>query len=93
MKKTPTIGRMVIYRPTATDRQSIGGNNENKECPATIVAVWGDTPEAAVNLKVHGDGPNDVWVTSKHCGEGPGTWSWPEIVLSGANGPVATAQS
>jgi len=32
--------------------------------PAMVVAVWGDTPQAAVNLKVMLDGTDNHWVTS-----------------------------
>lgn len=32
--------------------------------PAMVVAVWGSTPESAVNLKVMLDGSDDYWVTS-----------------------------
>jgi hypothetical protein len=32
--------------------------------PAMFVAVWGDTAESAVNLKVMLDGADDYWVTS-----------------------------
>ena len=29
-----------------------------------VVAVWGNTPESVVNLKVMLDGSDDYWVTS-----------------------------
>lgn len=48
--------------------------------PATIVRVWGDTPQAAVNLKVQLDGQDDLWVTSRVCGEQNGMWLWPPFV-------------
>lgn len=32
--------------------------------PAMVVAVWGDTPICAVNLKLMLDGADDYWVTS-----------------------------
>ena len=34
--------------------------------PARIVAVWGDTPESAVDLKCFLDGRDDYWVTFNH---------------------------
>jgi hypothetical protein len=33
-----------------------------------IVAVWGDTPESAVDLKCFLDGRDDYWVTSTTVG-------------------------
>lgn len=33
-------------------------------CPAMVVAVYGSTPESAVNLKVMLDGSDDYWVMS-----------------------------
>ena len=37
---------------------------DGQVCAAMIVAVWGNTPESAVNLKVMLDGADDFWVTS-----------------------------
>ena len=47
--------------------------------PATVVAVWGNTPAAAVNLQVHLDGSDTFWATSRvHSEEGRyGTYIWP----------------
>jgi len=76
----PTIGRTVVYHTTQEDQnffRRIG--NSQDHLPAVIVAVWGDSEESCVNLKVIGDGPNDLWVTSRNQGTEPGQWSWPEI--------------
>jgi len=37
---------------------------EGQVVPAMVVAVWGNTPESAVNLKVMLDGSDDYWVMS-----------------------------
>lgn len=37
--------------------------------PAMIVAVWGDSPDSAVNLKLMLDGTDDYWVTSTNVEE------------------------
>ncbi len=79
----PSIGRIVIYKTTEKEREGLkamGCYNEQKELPAVIVAVWGDTPQAAVNLKVAVDGSiPDLWKTSVNVGENEGSWHWPVI--------------
>lgn len=84
----PSVGRIVVYNPTQKEQAALQtiGCNASKELPAVIVAVWGDQPGSAVNLKVMIDGPHaDVWKTSISCatanetGEYPeGSWHWPE---------------
>ena len=49
---------------------------EGQIVPAMIVAVWGDTPTAAVNLKLFLDGSDDFWVTSTSVGDAPGKYHW-----------------
>lgn len=44
--------------------------------PATIVAVWGDTPESAVNLKLFLDGSDEYWVSSTSVGDQDGRYHW-----------------
>lgn len=44
--------------------------------PAIVVAVWGDTPECAVNLKVFLDGSDDLWVSSTNVGDDEGKYHW-----------------
>ena len=46
--------------------------------PARIVAVWGDTPESAVDLKCFLDGRDDYWVTSTTVGapDHDGKYHW-----------------
>lgn len=80
----PTIGRIVILFLTDEQKQKLGGNHvtapaTSKTAPAMIVAVWGDEPTSAVNLKVMGDSENNIWVTSATQGDQPGQWSWPVI--------------
>jgi len=76
----PTIGRIVVYKTTEDERKLLGllHCNQSKELPAIIVAVWGNTPESVVNLKVMIDGKaDDFWKTSICVGEIEGTWHWP----------------
>lgn len=82
-EQVPSIGRVVHYRldvgPHAGDCR-----------PALIVRVWGEGPDALVNLQVLTDGGNDedeyasgiVWRTSVHrnTDNEPGSWHWPEYV-------------
>lgn len=79
----PSVGRTVIYKTTEKEREglkALGLYNAQKELPAIIVSVWGDTPGSAVNLKVMVDGKmDDLWITSKCVGEVEGTWHWPVI--------------
>lgn len=82
--KIPTIGQSGIYKPTKEELKEIEFGkkgfitNKQKELPAVIVAVWGDTPESAVNLKVMIDGDKpDLWATSVTVGKIMGTWRWP----------------
>jgi hypothetical protein len=44
---------------------------------ATIVRIWGETPQSAVNLQVHMDGNDTFWATSRNFGLEDGEWSWP----------------
>lgn len=44
--------------------------------PMIITRVWGDTPDACVNGTVFLDGPDTLWVTSRHCGDQPGDYDW-----------------
>lgn len=79
----PTIGRVVIYNTTDTDKAKMkaasainGGCNVQDKLPAIIVAVWS---EECVNLKVITDGNLELWVTSSMKGSAPRNWEWPEI--------------
>lgn len=62
------LGQTVLYNMTAEEKEM---NNNADVCPATIVAVWGESEEAAVNLKVHTDGEHDIWVPSATKGDEP----------------------
>jgi len=67
--------------------------------PAIVVAVWGDTPDCAVNLKLMLDGSDDFWVTStsveKEQNEGgvlvhtEGKYHWMEYQKKTASGEIA----
>jgi hypothetical protein len=47
--------------------------------PMMMVAVWGNTPECAVNGKLFLDGSDDYWVTSVSVGDKDGSYHWPQI--------------
>ena len=79
-EQVPSIGRVVHYVLEA-------GPHQGEDRPALIVRVWGDTPNAPVNLCVFVDGSNDyyphqgeepltLWRTSKlrDDNKAPGTW-------------------
>lgn len=73
----PTIGRTVIYNTTERDRKMMEYfGNAPAQLPATVVSVWSDT---CVNLKVHCDGPQDMWKTSVSEGTEEYSWQWPKI--------------
>jgi hypothetical protein len=44
--------------------------------PMVIVAVWGNTPECAINGKLFLDGSDDYWVTSVSVGTENGSYHW-----------------
>jgi hypothetical protein len=86
----PTIGRIVIYNTTQQEQEALTvlGNNTSKQLPAVIVAVWGESEQSAVNLKVMVDGKGaDIWKTSLSASEEKdedgnlkeGSWHWPVI--------------
>jgi hypothetical protein len=63
----PTVGIIVNYHLTEKQKQALSdlGCNKSDVLPAVVVAVWGETPQSAVNLKVMVDGNHpDLWVTS-----------------------------
>ncbi len=76
----PTIGRIVIYRPTDEQRgewKATGACNWHlPELPAIVTCVH-DAMKGYVNLRVFRDGASDAWITSVYPGVVPGTWSWP----------------
>lgn len=71
--------RMDWHRAIKSGAQVHVGNaaEEGSRYPAVVVACWGNTPQAAVNLKVLLDGTDDFWATSVCVGEGPRTFAWP----------------
>lgn len=87
----PAIGCIVHYRLTEDDARHIQqqrahdllhGNfvQEGQVYPAAVVRVFAGSPDGTCNLKVLLDGPDTYWATSRHEGDEPGTWSWPERV-------------
>jgi hypothetical protein len=79
----PTIGRIVL----AVIQDSMGALITR---PAIIVRVWGETPDAAINVQVFCDGngragendglPACYWVTSlahDPTGKANHSWHWP----------------
>jgi hypothetical protein len=87
-EQLPTVGRIVHYRLSESDVQSIkfarsaaGGMYPQGNpvapgdtYPAVVVRTFGGPN---VNLQVLLDGPDSFWATSRPEGDGPGTWCWP----------------
>lgn len=66
-KRRDDSSRAVHKHAWEADGTQVHVGNSVKEgqiVPAMVVAVWGNTPECAVNLKVMLDGSDDYWVTS-----------------------------
>jgi len=76
----PTIGRIVVYNATKEDKafMKVNGNVQDK-LPAIVVATWGETEDAAINVKVILDGIDTLWKTNILKGDEPGNWNWPVI--------------
>lgn len=72
----PTLGRIVIYMFLPEERGPF--TNRANEAAAIVVRDWNF--DGLVNLKVLVDGPIDLWKTSIHEGDAPGTWHWPPRV-------------
>lgn len=71
--------KMDWHRALKSGAQVHVGNSvkDGQVVPAIIVAVWGNTPECAVNLKCLLDGTDDFWATSVSVGDKPGSFAWP----------------
>jgi hypothetical protein len=88
----PTPGRTVLYRLSEDDARHIthqrthnglSGNfvTEGQEYPAVVVRTFPGNPDGVCNLRVLLDGQDPpLWATSRHEGDEPGTWAWPERV-------------
>ncbi len=65
-----TADNMDYHRWKKNGTQVHVGNSvsQGQVVPAMIVAVWGNTPTSAVNLKLMLDGTDDYWVTSTSVG-------------------------
>ncbi len=96
----PTVGRIVLYRLSQVDITSIMNARRNSVLrgnameagdifPAMVVAVWGETPTSAVNLKVMLDGDDSFWATSRVVGDTPGTYHWMAYQKKTASGEIA----
>ena len=70
----PTIGRIVIFNVPEDMKPKV---NFAEKLPAIVVRVWSN---GILNLKVFGDSPDVIWVTSVSQGDGPNQWNWPEKV-------------
>lgn len=73
----PTIGRIVIYKPTEEEKKTLAkSGNACDQLPAIIVNAFGDD---VVNLKVQTDGTDSAfWKSSTPKGDNEGEWNWPE---------------
>lgn len=76
----PSIGRIVIYKPTPNDK---GQSSSEDGFPAVITRVWSDT---CVNLQVLRDFDTPIAVTSVEAAPDriepapERTWYWPPRV-------------
>lgn len=53
----PSIGRIVLVN---LGRNPLKSDSETEHLrPAIVVRVWGDTPQAAINVQLFTDGDND----------------------------------
>jgi len=73
----PSLGRIVLLRLDDQLVKQMGSVQYDRIAPAMIVKVWSDT---CVNLKVLGDGPENLWVTSATLGDAERQWHWPPQV-------------
>lgn len=94
MSQQPSIGRVVHYRLTQYDVDSIerrktaagavaNPHTVGQVVPLDIVLVWPDEHGAGVpgvNGQAKIDGNFQLWITSAREGTEPGTWSWPPRV-------------
>lgn len=76
LEPMPSIGRIVLYRPTDSEREA-GGSGEF--WPAVITRVWS---AHCVNLHVLTDGGPAFWLTSVSRADSaePRSWRWPPKV-------------
>ena len=66
-KRRADAARCIDYHRWKSNGAMVHVGNQaqvGQVLPAMVVAVWGNTPESAVNLKVMLDGTDDLWVTS-----------------------------
>ena len=77
-RRSDASKHMDFHRQNSNGVMVHVGNEARKGAiyPAMVVETWGDKPDSAVNLKVELDGSDTFWATSRHVGEGPGTYHW-----------------
>lgn len=65
-RRRDAVSSMDYHRWKKNGAQIHVGNEvkAGQVVPAMVVAVWGDTPTCAVNLKIMLDGTDDYWATS-----------------------------
>jgi hypothetical protein len=83
----PTLGRIVLYRVSATDAARIEARRaeairanivrEGDVYPLLITRVWGEEEGSAFNGTLFLDGPDTQWITSTSIGDGPAECFWP----------------
>ena len=77
MSQTPSVGRIVLYQPTAAEQ---GNSTYDGGFPAVITRVWSDI---CVNLMVLRDADFPIYVTSVTAAAEPPyapaerSWRWP----------------
>jgi hypothetical protein len=82
----PTIGRVVVYRPTEKDLER-WQVKDLKEAPAIVAHVLaGEVARANLFVFVTGSGVHEINKVKE--GTAPGSWSWPARVEAA---PAASA--
>ncbi len=76
VKQSPSIGRIVTFKPTETQKAEMNPTGIIRSTlPAIIVSC--DKDAKTVNLKVFADGEKDFWIQNVKEGKEEGTWNWP----------------
>jgi len=98
--KIGLLGKHVIVHLTADQQSQIGGNHvpnggNIKVAAGTIVADFEpeNTKPHKVNIKVHGDSRDDLWVTSAEHGKAQGQYEFPIEVIMETEGEAAKVET